>query len=158
MTLNFRKIKIIFKPYTKADLKNCVASIWRITAAHKRLHRLPNKISVKHCVKGVRIRSYSGPHFPVFGLNTDRYGVSLSIQSKCGKMRTRIIPNTGTFYAVKLKMTYFIKLIFWASINTVWLIENIKSLWMWFSDRNTFSEHVSKCRSELCINTDNTEF
>ena len=38
-----------------------------------------------HCVKSVRIRSYSGPHFPVFRLNTKRYGVSLRIQSKCGK-------------------------------------------------------------------------
>ena len=26
--------------------------------------------------------------------------VSLRIQSQCGKMRTRIIPNTGTFYSV----------------------------------------------------------
>ena len=25
------------------------------------------------------------PHFPAFGLNTERYGVSLRIQSKCGK-------------------------------------------------------------------------
>ena len=25
-----------------------------------------------HCVKSVRIRSYSGPHFPAFGLNTER--------------------------------------------------------------------------------------
>ena len=43
----------------------------------------------QHCVKSVRIRSYSGshfsPHFPAFGLNTGRYGVSLRIQSKCGK-------------------------------------------------------------------------
>ena len=30
-----------------------------------------------HCVKCVRIRSYSGPHFPAFGLNSERYGVSL---------------------------------------------------------------------------------
>ena len=30
----------------------------------------------KHCVKSVRIRSYSGPHFPAFGLNTERYGIS----------------------------------------------------------------------------------
>ena len=30
-----------------------------------------------HCVKSVRIRSYSGPYFPTFGLNTERYGVSL---------------------------------------------------------------------------------
>ena len=29
----------------------------------------------KHCVKSVRIRYYSGPHFPVFGLNTERYRV-----------------------------------------------------------------------------------
>ena len=27
-----------------------------------------------HCVKSVRIRSYSGPLFPAFGLNTERYG------------------------------------------------------------------------------------
>ena len=25
-----------------------------------------------HSVKSVRIRSYSGPYFPAFGLNTDR--------------------------------------------------------------------------------------
>ena len=51
-------------------------------------------------VKSVCIWSYSGPHFPEFGLNTERYGVSLCIQSECGKMRTRITPNTDTFYAV----------------------------------------------------------
>ena len=45
-----------------------------------------------HCVKSVRIRSYSGPYFPAFGLNT------LLIQSECGKMRTRTTPNTDTFY------------------------------------------------------------
>ena len=30
-----------------------------------------------HCVKSVRIRNYSGPHFLKFGLNTERYSVSL---------------------------------------------------------------------------------
>ena len=25
-----------------------------------------------HCVKSVRIRSFSGPYFPAFGLNTDQ--------------------------------------------------------------------------------------
>ena len=53
-----------------------------------------------HCVKSDRIRSYFGPHFPAFGLNTERYGVCLRIQSECGKMRSRITPNTDTFYAV----------------------------------------------------------
>ena len=52
------------------------------------------------CVKSVGIRSYSGPHFAAFGLNTDRYGASLHIQSECGKVRTRITPNTDTFYAL----------------------------------------------------------
>ena len=51
--------------------------------------------------KSVRIRSYSGPHFSAFGLNTERYSVSLHIQSKCGKMRTIKTPNTDLFYAVK---------------------------------------------------------
>ena len=31
----------------------------------------------------------SGPYFLAFGLNTKRYSVSLRIQSKCGKIRTR---------------------------------------------------------------------
>ena len=55
---------------------------------------------ISHCVKSVRIRSYSGPYFPAFGLNTERYGVSLRIQSECGKMRTTITLNTDTFHAV----------------------------------------------------------
>ena len=53
-----------------------------------------------HCVKCVRIRSDSGPHFPTFGPNTERYEVSLRIQSKYRKMRTGITPNTDTFHAV----------------------------------------------------------
>ena len=52
------------------------------------------------CVKIVRIWSYSGPHFPAFGLNTKRYSVSLRIQSECRKIRTRVTPNTDTFHAV----------------------------------------------------------
>ena len=42
-------------------------------------------------MKSVQIRGdISGPYFPAFGLNTERYEVSLSIQSECGKIRTRI--------------------------------------------------------------------
>ena len=32
----------------------------------------------------------------------ERYRVSLHIQSKCGKIRTSITPNTDTFYAVSI--------------------------------------------------------
>ena len=56
----------------------------------------------KHCVKSVRIRSYPGPFFPAFGLNTERYYASLRIQSECGKMRTTITPNMNFFYVVKI--------------------------------------------------------
>ena len=52
------------------------------------------------CVKSVRIQSYSGPYLPSFRLNTERYFVSLSIQSECGKIRTRITPNIENIYAV----------------------------------------------------------
>ena len=54
------------------------------------------KIKPKHWVKSVPFRSYSGPYFPAFGLNTKRYSVSLRIRSECGKIRTRITPNTET--------------------------------------------------------------
>ena len=57
----------------------------------------------EHCVKSVRIRSFSGPYFPAFGLNTERYGVSLRIQSECGKIRTKKTPNTDTFHAMENK-------------------------------------------------------
>ena len=57
-----------------------------------------------HWMKSVHIRSYSGPYFPAFELNTERYGVSLRIQSKCRKIRTRITLNTDTFHTVMFKL------------------------------------------------------
>ena len=49
--------------------------------------------------------------FPAFGMNTERYGVSLCIQSECGKIRTRRNPNKNTFHTVTLihfrQMIYF---------------------------------------------------
>ena len=55
------------------------------------------------CVKIVRIRSFSGPYFPAFGLNTEKYGVPLRIQSKYGKIRVKKTPNTDTFHPVFLE-------------------------------------------------------
>ena len=52
------------------------------------------------CVKSVRIRSFLVPYFPVFGLNTEKYGLSPRIQFECGKMRAQKTPNTDTFHAV----------------------------------------------------------
>ena len=45
------------------------------------------------------------PHFPAFRLNMERYSISSHIQSECGKireMRTRITPNTYSFYAMSV--------------------------------------------------------
>ena len=53
---------------------------------------------IYHSVKCIPIRSFSGLCFPTFGLNTERYGVSLRIQSECWKIGTRNFPNTDIFH------------------------------------------------------------
>ena len=50
------------------------------------------KLRVYHCVKSVRIQIYSGPYFPKFGINRERY--PFRIQSECGEIRAIITPNT----------------------------------------------------------------
>ena len=60
----------------------------------------------RNCLKSVRIRNISGLYFPAFGLNTEKLSVSLRIQSKCRKMRTRKTHNMGTFHAVRVMTTY----------------------------------------------------
>ena len=62
------------------------------------------EISDLDCVTNFRIRSVSGPHFPAIRLNTEIQGVSLHIQSECGKIRTRKTPNTDTFQTQQDKM------------------------------------------------------
>ena len=64
-----------------------------------------------HCVKSIRIRSFSGPYFSAFGLNTGKYGPensALCIQSECGKIRTKKTPNTDTFHVASSKLVYSI--------------------------------------------------
>ena len=51
-------------------------------------------------MKIVRTWSFPYPYFPAFGLNMERYGESLLIQSECQKIRTGKTPNTDTFQAV----------------------------------------------------------
>ena len=60
------------------------------------------EIKTYHCVKSVHIRSFSAPYVQAFGLNTEKYEVSLRIQSKCGKIWTRKTPNIDTFKAVNV--------------------------------------------------------
>ena len=53
-------------------------------------------------------------HFPAFGLNTERYGVSIRIRSECGKMWTRTTPNTEILQA--------------DDRNPAWIDEKIKKI------------------------------
>ena len=95
---------------------------------------------VAHCVKSVRILSYSGLHFPSFGQNTERYGVSHRIQSECGKIRTRITPNTDTFHAVNNSFISLKKLrklfsqnksLFWKILPKHAIIEQLHVNFLW---------------------------
>ena len=71
-------------------------------------HTQVNKHAVNQRDKSVRIRSYSGPYFPAFGLNTEKYFLSLCIQSKCAKMRIGITLNRDTFYPVNRNIIIYL--------------------------------------------------
>ena len=43
---------------------------------------------------------FSGPYFPTFGMNTERYEVSLRIHSECEKYGPEETPYLDTFHAV----------------------------------------------------------
>ena len=70
-------------------------------------------------MKSVRIRSFSGPYFPAFELNTER--LSLCIQFECRKMRTRKTPNTDNFQAVCYIQIFYHKFLFMPgfALNTI---------------------------------------
>ena len=73
---------------------------------------------------------------PEFGQTTERYGVPLRIQSKCGKIRTRIILNTDTFHELqgskKLFWLFFLKISYYRHSqgnNTVRHFKNYSNWW-----------------------------
>ena len=41
------------------------------------LHQVLHSQQILHCMKSVRIRTFSDPCFPTFGLNLERYGVQM---------------------------------------------------------------------------------
>ena len=63
-----------------------------------------NNISIllrrPHCIKVYKYGVFSGPYFPVSGLNTKIYFVNLHIQSKYEKYGPEKTPYLGTFHAV----------------------------------------------------------
>ena len=113
---------LISRNYLSTWNKNLDILHEKLQISPKNLSYLVSRIFLQyHCLKSVRIRSYSGLYLSVFGLKTERYFVSLRIQYKCKKIRTRIAPNTDTFHTVyfilerrKLKIlvsiSYYVKL------------------------------------------------
>ena len=81
----------IWKSLIKHRSRNCLNCLEKLLWPHfdiiiKSLKKNKlSKFSLSHCVKSVRIQSFSGPFFPAFGLNKERYGVSLRVQFECGK-------------------------------------------------------------------------
>ena len=60
------------------------------------------------CVKSVRIGSYSGPHFPAFGLNTERYSVFSPTAGK-SERKFELIDLCITFDVVNTAYGFFCK-------------------------------------------------
>ena len=52
-------------------------------------------IFVEIVIHGVKYGVFSGPYFSAFGLNTERYSVSLHIEFECGKVTLRIQSECG---------------------------------------------------------------
>ena len=80
----------------------------------------------------MRVRSgvkcpYSGPYFPAYGLKIERYRVLFRIQSKYGKMRARITPNTDTSYAVQVVQLNIVKVIKSFAAD-IWMLVTCKIL------------------------------
>ena len=75
------------RPWRSED---CLKMIWGSLRQH----------AMKIINTGWKVSKYavfSGMYFPAFGVNLERYSVSLCIQSKCGKMQTRANPLFGHF-------------------------------------------------------------
>ena len=76
-----------------------------------------------HCVKTIFIWNYSGPHCSAFGLNTERYRLSLRIHSECEKIWTRITPSTNTFHVeLNTLVTFFLTFLSLSLKNTTYIL------------------------------------
>ena len=86
---------------------------------------------ILHCPKSVRIRSSSGLHFSCIFPHSDCIRLRISpysvrMRENTGKMRTRITPNTDTFYAVLWSLNLWNKVNLEHSTIAVW---NLAQSW-----------------------------
>ena len=78
--------------------KGCIGNKWvkAMIIGKKEFKCMEKKYQTCTAWKVSKYGVFSGPYFPAFGLNTEGY-VSLRIQFKCGKMRTRKSSVFGDF-------------------------------------------------------------
>ena len=80
-----------------------------------------------HCMKSVRIQSYSGPYFPDFGLNTERYGVSLRIFSSATssiKSHELVIDQNNKLSNLKLSRQLIQQLFLKGKLSNTFVLED----------------------------------
>ena len=65
----------------------------------------------QHCVKSVHIRSFSGPYFPAFGLNTDKNSI-----------RTHFTQCISCYFLTKFCVKMFL---------ITFLLRNEQKFWFW---------------------------
>ena len=85
--------------------------------------------SVNHPHTAWKVSKYgvfSGPYFPSFGPNTERYGVSLGIHSKCEKKRTRKNSVFGHFSPSVIHLLWCRYLL---TLSCRWKTEWIEKIW-----------------------------
>ena len=100
-----------------------------------------------HCVKSVQIRSFFGPYFPVFGLNTKIYGVNLRNQCEYRKIQTRKNSIFGHF--MQWKVTNRIELKYQSSDACI-LTRVIFHFW-WKTNNECLSVYFQK---KCCVRGD----
>ena len=70
-------------------------------------------LSMQHCVKCVQIRKFFWSVFSRIRMNTMNVFLSLRIQSKCGKIRTRKNSVFGQFSRSVIKYIIKMRMLFW---------------------------------------------
>ena len=90
-------LKFSVKYFTRKceQILNCIKSYFTLSVFYQlkvsitAMQNPFNLFAMHRCVKSVRVRSFSGPYFPVFGLNTDCARVSFLIKHSLYSVRMR---------------------------------------------------------------------
>ena len=86
MSIIVRKVQKCTKNLYQVNSKDMKTASMKMYSTLSKFNTL---LKEHYCVKLPKYGVFSGPYFPAFGLNTERYRVSLLILSLCRKIRTR---------------------------------------------------------------------